>query len=303
MPRHHDDESAFYQLPPDPLTPTVPPLPRPARAGIVTPPSAAVSTTQSSDATLQERAYTLYCQGLRSDTIAARLRVPARTVRRWLHRTRKQLVSIASDEHISELRPRHRRSTRRDRRRLGSLRARVTASKTKSSPAITTTSAARPPLLPRLPQRRHPMPAVPTGASSPRLLRSLPTSSSLRFPLPFHTPSPCGREARGEVAPGAATTPRPGSPFPVLGEGGQAIRAISEEFDRPRRHSSRVRYLAVIIAAQREIARLEALYDDIAQQPVDLPRIVISRRPDGPEHPVPSPRPRIASRHPAIQRH
>jgi hypothetical protein len=59
---------------------------------------------------------------------------------------------------------------------------------------------------------------------------------------------------------------------------------ISEEIERPRLPAQGARYLALALAAQREIARLQQLDD---APPTDEPtniEIIIARRPDGPEN-------------------
>jgi transposase len=58
---------------------------------------------------------------------------------------------------------------------------------------------------------------------------------------------------------------------------------LLEEFERPRLPAQGARYLALALSAQREMARLQGLYDEIAQQP-DHFSITITRRPDGPEN-------------------
>jgi transposase len=58
---------------------------------------------------------------------------------------------------------------------------------------------------------------------------------------------------------------------------------VLEEYERPRLPSQGARYLALALTAQREMARLQGLYDEIAQQP-DQFSITITRRPAGPEN-------------------
>ena len=61
----------------------------------------------------------------------------------------------------------------------------------------------------------------------------------------------------------------------------------SEEYERPKRTQQGARYLAVALAAQREIARLQGLYARLEQSERDV-RITISRRPDGPVNHAPT---------------
>lgn len=56
-----------------------------------------------------------------------------------------------------------------------------------------------------------------------------------------------------------------------------------EEYQRPKRSTHGARYLAVALAAQREVARLHGLYARL-EQPERAVSITISRRPDGPEN-------------------
>ncbi|HEX8730577.1 MAG TPA: sigma factor-like helix-turn-helix DNA-binding protein [Ktedonobacterales bacterium] len=60
-----------------------------------------------------------------------------------------------------------------------------------------------------------------------------------------------------------------------------------EEYERPKRTAQGARYLAVALAAQREVARLQGLYARLEQADRDV-RITISRRPDGPENRAPA---------------
>jgi transposase len=62
---------------------------------------------------------------------------------------------------------------------------------------------------------------------------------------------------------------------------------LVEEYARPRHTSQAVRFLAVALNAQREVARLEGLYRQVAE-PLPPAQIIITRRPDGPEN-VPPP--------------
>ncbi|HZC04179.1 MAG TPA: hypothetical protein VE338_00920 [Ktedonobacterales bacterium] len=61
-----------------------------------------------------------------------------------------------------------------------------------------------------------------------------------------------------------------------------------EEYERPRRSAQGPRYLAVALAAQREVARLQGLYARLEQPDRAAIRITISRRPEGPENQAPA---------------
>ncbi len=59
-----------------------------------------------------------------------------------------------------------------------------------------------------------------------------------------------------------------------------------EEYERPRHTSQGARYLGVALAAQREVARLQGLYERIGGEPPAL-HITLSRRPDNDENAPP----------------
>lgn len=59
-----------------------------------------------------------------------------------------------------------------------------------------------------------------------------------------------------------------------------------EEYERPKRSAQGARYLAVALAAQREVARLQGLYARLEPTERNV-QITISRRPDGPENSAP----------------
>lgn len=58
---------------------------------------------------------------------------------------------------------------------------------------------------------------------------------------------------------------------------------LTEEYERPRHTSQGARYLAIALAAQREVSRLQGLYERVAQEPRPV-HILVTRRPDGPEN-------------------
>jgi transposase-like protein len=66
-------------------------------------------------------------------------------------------------------------------------------------------------------------------------------------------------------------------------------QVLLEEYERPRHASQGARYLGIALAAQREMARLHGLYEDIAPDPGEI-KITISRRPDGLENLLPGQR-------------
>jgi hypothetical protein len=88
-----------------------------------------------------------------------------------------------------------------------------------------------------------------------------------------------GRRGRGrEVAADQADGPE-----------GDAVEApadeelLIEEVERPRLPAQGARYLALAMGAQREMARLQGLYDELAE-PSGQISITITRRPEGPEN-------------------
>lgn len=60
-----------------------------------------------------------------------------------------------------------------------------------------------------------------------------------------------------------------------------------EEYQRPKRSTQGARYLALALAAQREVARLQGLYVRL-DQPERAVSVTITRRPDGPENAAPA---------------
>ncbi|HEX2346886.1 MAG TPA: helix-turn-helix domain-containing protein [Ktedonobacterales bacterium] len=70
------------------------------------------------------------------------------------------------------------------------------------------------------------------------------------------------------------------------GDDGDCPPIAIEEYQRPKRSTQGARYLALALAAQREVARLQGLYARL-EQPERAVSITISRRPDGPENAAP----------------
>lgn len=97
-----------------------------------------------------------------------------------------------------------------------------------------------------------------------------------------------GRRGRGrDVAADPANPANPEAP-----DDGDAVSGIDaeageelliEEVERPRLPAQGARYLALAMAAQREMARLQGLYDELAE-PEGHISITITRRPEGPEN-------------------
>lgn len=73
----------------------------------------------------------------------------------------------------------------------------------------------------------------------------------------------------------------------MAGDDGDCPPVAVEEYQRPRRSTQGARYLAVALAAQREVARLQGLYARL-EQPERAVSITISRRPEGLEHAAPA---------------
>lgn len=76
-------------------------------------------------------------------------------------------------------------------------------------------------------------------------------------------------------------------------------RASRVEHLPPPRIPQGARYLALALAAQREVARLQGLYDRLAEVPAPM-SLTIIRRPDGPEN-VPPTAPRIVDASPGTR--
>lgn len=70
------------------------------------------------------------------------------------------------------------------------------------------------------------------------------------------------------------------------GDDGDCPPIAIEEYQRPKRSTQGARYLALALAAQREVARLQGLYARL-EPPERAVSITISRRPDGPENVAP----------------
>jgi len=85
------------------------------------------------------------------------------------------------------------------------------------------------------------------------------------------------RAIRGPRQSGASASDE-ASPCPPL---------AMEEYERPKRTAHGARYLAVALAAQREVARLQGLYARLEEGDRAV-HITISRRPDGPENRAPA---------------
>lgn len=92
----------------------------------------------------------------------------------------------------------------------------------------------------------------------------------------------------GRQRPGRAIDVRPDQPDRADGEGPGAEpdagdELLVEEFERPRLPAQGARYLALAQSAEREMARLQGLYDELAE-PSGQISITITRRPEGPEN-------------------
>jgi hypothetical protein len=238
MPNTNSDQPSPNIPNPDPKDLQVhPPVPRPFMAGISTLSESAQAdfvaaghpgaTLVASQLPLPQQAFTLYCQGLRSDTIAAQLGVPARTIRRWLQRISAQLAATTREQLRAEL-----------------LRAIET-------------------------QRAVLAAAWSAYERENRLEDAILAGHYDRLRRRAYHPSTANVDAD--------------SPSPRRERGSGGEETLLEEYDRPFRLNSGARYLAVIVTAQREIARLQGLGDLALDQPDNF-HITITRRPDGPEN-------------------
>jgi transposase-like protein len=94
------------------------------------------------------------------------------------------------------------------------------------------------------------------------------------------------RAIRGRGLPGARVAA--GAPGKSTSEEDTPCPPLAlEEYERPKRSAQGARYLAVALAAQREVARLQGLYARLEQADRAV-QITISRRPDGPENSAPT---------------
>jgi hypothetical protein len=176
----------------------------------------------------REQAFALYCRGLRSPAIAARLGLPERTIRRWLRAIRADVASLRHADRAAEL-------TRAIERHRAVVAAAWDAydRERQIEDALLAGHYDRP-------RRRAYYPSTDPDSVSPSRFRG-----------------------RGQ---------------------GERSSLLYEDFERPHRLNHGPRYLAIIVAAQREIARLQGLYDLLAEQPPANIQITITRRPDGPEN-------------------
>ncbi len=203
------------------------------------------------DPSPREQAFALYCRGLCSPAIAARLGLPERTIRRWLRAIRADVASLRHADRAAELT-----------RAIESQRAVVAAAWDAY-------------------EREHQIEDALLAGHYDRLRRRAyyPSTANVDADSP---PPRRGGDAHVEN--------RSPSPRRERGPGGE--ETLYEDFERPHRLNLGARYLAVIVAAQREIARLQGLHDLLAEQPPTDIQITITRRPDGPENFPPESRPR-----------
>jgi hypothetical protein len=94
------------------------------------------------------------------------------------------------------------------------------------------------------------------------------------------------RAIRGRRLPGASVTPVAASE-PTSGDEAPCAPLAMEEYERPKRSAQGARYLAVAMAAQREVARLQGLYERLEEAERAV-HITINRRPEGPENRAPA---------------
>ena len=80
----------------------------------------------------------------------------------------------------------------------------------------------------------------------------------------------------------------------------EASETILEETETPRRTNHGARYLSIALAAQREITRLQGLYDRDRQPPADI-RLTVVERPATPDDQPPAPTPASSQPAPASE--
>lgn len=229
-----------------------------------TPTTAAVPTTvpdlaaqgQETLAQKSERATTLYCQGMRPAAIAAVIGVSDATVRRWLRHALKQLTTDAQDARVEALA-----------RAIESQRAIAQAAWAAYEQERALEAALLGGTLDRVRRRRLRVEGQPTTAS-----HRVATQSEA-----VHSHDPTTEAAAPDTLDAAhSTIVRDATPS-------EHRQTLLEEYERPRHASQGARYLAVALAAQREVARLQGLYEQLGRPPAPV-QITLSRRPDGPEN-------------------
>lgn len=196
----------------------------------------------------KERAFALYCQGMRAEAIAAALGVSDSSVRRWLNASLRALVN---EERAEEA------QTERQNKLMCAI---------ESQRAIA--SAAWDAYL----RERAVEEAILRGEFDRVRRRAIRPANGDGDVRPSHRRIDAGQrrgmaEGNDEGSGDNTATLQPG-------------QIMLEEYERPRHASQGARYLAVALAAQREVAHLQGLYD-YAHDERGLPdvHITLTRQP------------------------
>jgi len=207
--------------------------------------------------TRNDRAFTLFCQGMRPAAIAAELEVSVGTVRRWLRQDMQTLAQEALVERAAQVQ---------------------TAIESQRAIAAAAWAAYE--------HERALEDALLRGELDRVRRRAVRRDGDATS----HRASRAGRGPRRVTD----QTAVPAESAGALDDSDTSDEAdangasvILEEYERPRHASQGAKYLAVAQAAQREVARLQGLYARI-EQAVPEARITITRRPDGPENRAPT---------------
>ena len=246
-----------------------------------------------------DRAFALYCQGMRPAAIAVELGASVASVRRWLRASLRALADETRDERRDERRdeddaPAEGEASADPTGQLAQVAQLVRAIESQRAIAHAAWDAYE--------RERAVEDAILRGELDRVRRRAIrpathddatPGAASRRGPAAPGRRPRLGRGERGVVpaTPGEASGVGNGDSDggPMIPDAAESAgNIVLEEYERPRHTSQGARYLAVALAAQREVARLQGLYERIERA---LPgvHIILSRRPDGPENAPPAP--------------
>lgn len=245
-----------------------------------------------------DRAFALYCQGMRPAAIAAELGASVASVRRWL---RASLRALADDI---------RDAARNEMGDAGDADDAGDATPEREAPADPTGQLAQVAQLMRAVESqraiahaawdayereravedailRGELDRVRRRAIRPAardMTANAPTTNDRHGAHSSGRKPRLGRDERSVVPATTGELSSDGAVGPLASEADeQTGNIVLEEYERPRHTSQGARYLAVALAAQREVARLQGLYERIERA---LPgvHIILSRRPAGREN-------------------
>jgi len=254
-----------------------------------------------------DRAFALYCQGMRPTAIAAELGASATSVRRWLRASLHSLADETRDDRDEDS---------QDERRAGEQAA-LNNEAMPDAPLPSGQLAQVAQLVRAIESQRAIALAAWDAYERERAVEDAILRGKLDRvrrrairPDPHAADAPALPAGRRRSAPERATDPARARRTARIAASGESVsedpedemgeasddeplataeaeptagNIVLEEYERPRHTSQGARYLAVALAAQREVARLQGLYEHIERA---LPgvHIILSRRPDGPEN-------------------